>query len=149
MKRKVLLAMVLLLCSGCIPASQQEVIELTNLVKEIVPVVREVAGEGNEKVERLLSDVERVNEAVATADDPVEAISKGWDASKPFNPYYGYGAAALALLKLFGDNKKKKIIEDKYAATKVGIEKFRNENGDGGVELYKIIGEVRKAKKIV
>lgn len=146
MKRKVLLAMMLVLLCGCIPASQQEVRDLTGLVKEVVPLIRVDA---SERTAEVLDKIEVVNEAVATADDPVEAISKGWDASKPFNPYYGYGAAALALLKLFGDNKKKKIIEDKYAATKVGIEKFRNENGDGGVELYKIIGEARKAKKIV
>ena len=146
MKRKVLLAMMLVLLCGCIPASQQEVRDLTGLVREVVPLIRIDA---SERTAEVLDKIEVVNEAVATADDPVETISKGWDASKPFNPYYGYGAAVLALLKVLDDKKKKKIIEDKYAATKVGIEKFRNENGDGGVELYKIIGEARKAKKIV
>ena len=149
---RTLILITLLFIAGCIPATQQEVQTLTNAVNQIVPLVREAVSESSEdtrdKIEIVLGQVEEVNEAVATADDPIEALSKGWDASKPFNPYYGYGAAALALLKLFGDSKKKKVIEDKYAATKVGIEKFRNENAEGGVELYKVIGEARKAKKI-
>jgi hypothetical protein len=146
MKPKVLTVTILLFCGGC--TTQQEILDLTNAVSGIIPAVREIAGEDNEKIEKILADVETINEQVATADDPIEAVGKGWDASKPFNPYYGYGAAILAALKLFSDSKKKKVIEDKYSATKVGIEKFRNENADGGVELYKIIGEVRKAKKI-
>lgn len=148
MKLKLLLVMTLAFSCGCLPASQQEVTDLTNLVRGIVPIVREVAGEGNDKLDKVLTDVEKVNEAVATADTPIEAAQKGWDASKPFNPYYGYGAAILAALKLFTDSKKKKEVDDKYAAAKQGMDKFRNENPDKAAELFKDIGEARKAKKI-
>lgn len=147
-KCKVLLVMMLLFVGGCLPATQQEVQTLTDRVNQIVPAVREEVAKANVGIEGVLTKVDEVNEAVATAEDPVKAIEKGWKASEPFNPYYGYGAAALALLKLFADSKKKKEIENKYSAVKVGIEKFRNENADGGVELYKVIGEARKAKKI-
>lgn len=145
--RKLLLIPILLV-AGCLPASRQEVLELTNFVKEIIPVVREVGGADNEKIDRLLTDIEKVNEAVATAPDPVAAIETGWKASEPFNPYYGYGAAALALLKLFTDSKKKRELESKYSAAKIGMDKFRNENPDKATELYNDVGEARKAKKI-
>lgn len=149
---RTILVIALLLVAGCLPASQQEVQTLTNMVNQIVPAVREAVStsskETRDKVEVVLGQVEEVNEAVATAEDPIEAVSKGWDASKPFNPYYGYGAAALALLKLFGDSKKKKEIEDKYSAAKIGMDKFRNENPEKAAELYNDVGEARKAKKI-
>lgn len=146
------LLVVMLCCAGCLPASQQEVKDLTNLVSGIVPLVQTAVSESSEdtkdKIDIVLGQIVEVNDAVATAEDPIEAVSKGWDASKPFNPYYGYGAAILAALKLFTDGKKKKEVEDKYAAMKVGVEKFRNEN-DGAKDLYVAIGDARKAKKIV
>ena len=146
---KKLIVLTCLLVAGCMPATQQEVLNLTDTVSQIVPIVREEFGKGNAKIEKVLTDVETINEAVATAESPVEVVSKGWDASKPFNPYYGYGAAVLALLKIFGDNKKRKEIENKYSAAKVGMDKFRNENPDKAAELYNDVGDARKAKKIV
>ena len=143
----------LLFVAGCLPASQQEVQTLTGIVNQIVPAVREAVSTSSEetrdRVEVVLGQVEEVNEAVATAEDPIEAVSKGWDASKPFNPYYGYGAAIIAALKLFTDSRKKKEVEDKYAAAKIGMDKFRNENPDKAAELYNDINEARKAKKVV
>lgn len=138
---------VLVFAGGCI-ATQQEVQDLTNTVKQIVPAVREEVAKANVNIEDVLTKVEKVNKAVATADDPIEAIEKGWSASEPFNPYYGYGAAALALLKLFSDNKKKKELESKYSAAKIGMDKFRNESPDKAAELYADVGDARKAKKI-
>ena len=150
MKRLLLVA--LLFVAGCLPASQQEVLDLTNAVSQIIPVVREVTAtssqETKDKIEVVLGQVVEVNEKVATAEDPVDALSRGWDASKPFNPYYGYGAAALALLKLFTDGKKKKVVEDKYAAAKIGMEKFRNENPTEAPKLYTAVGDARRAKSI-
>jgi hypothetical protein len=52
-------------------------------------------------------------------------------------------------LKLFTDNKKKKEVEDKYAAAKQGMDKFRNENPEKAAELYNAVGEARKAKKVI
>jgi len=152
MKIKIVL-LACLFCAGCLPASQQEVIALTEAVSGIIPVVREVTAESSQetkdKIEIVLGQVEEMNEAVATAEDPIEAVSKGWDASKPFNPYYGYGAAILAALKLFSDGKKKKEVEDKYSAAKIGMDKFRNANPSKARELYIDVGEARKAKKII
>jgi len=149
---KKLIVLVLLLVAGCMPASQQEVMNLTGIVRQIMPAVREAVSTSSEetrnKVEVVLGQVEEVNKAVATAEDPIEAIEKGWKASEPFNPYYGFGAAALALLKLFGDNKKKKELENKYSAAKIGMDKFRNENPEKAAELYTDVGEARKAKKV-
>jgi len=150
--KKVIIVMAFLLVAGCMPASQQEVMNLTNTVEQIVPLVREAVSTSSEetrdKVEIVLGQVEEVNEAVVTAESPVEAVEKGWKASEPFNPYYGYGAAAIALFKLFTDNRKKKEIENKYSAVKLGMDKFRNENPDKAAELYNDVGEARKAKKV-
>ena len=106
---------VLVLAGGCIPATQQEVQTLTNTVEQIVPAVREAVSTSSEetrdKVEIVLGQVEEVNEAVATAEDPIEAIEKGWGATKDFNPYYGWGALGIALVKMVMDDKKKKNLE--------------------------------------
>jgi hypothetical protein len=146
MKKTILL--VFLLVAGCMPASQQEVRELSGIVSEIVPIVREEVAKANVNIEEVLTKVEVVNEKVATAETPVEALEKGWKASEPFNPYYGYGAAAIALLKLFSDNKKKKELENKYSAAKVGMDKFKNDNPEKAAELYADVGDARRAKKI-
>lgn len=146
---KTLIVVMLLLVAGCMPASQKEVKELTGIVGEIVPVVREEVAKANVNIEDVLTKVEMVNESVATAEDPIEAIERGWEASEPFNPYYGYGAAVLALLKLLADNRKKKELENKYSAAKVGMDKFRNENPDKAAELYADVSAARIAKKVV
>ena len=156
---RTILVIVILFVAGCMPASQSEVQTLTGLVKEIVPAVREVVSTSSEetrdKVEIVLGQVEEVNEAVATAEDPVEAIEKGWNATELWNPYYGYGAFALSVLKILQGRQEKTTlkdnlagIENKYSAAKVGMDKFRNENPDKAAELYNDVGEARKAKKI-
>lgn len=147
--KKWMLILLILPFAGCLPATRQDIMNLTGAVSQILPVVREVVGEDNEKIDKVLADVETINEKVADADTPMEAVEKGWKASEPFNPYYGYGAAILAALKLFSDNKKKKEVESKYSAAKVGMDKFRNANPDKAAELYNDVGDARKAKKIV
>ncbi|HDZ13418.1 hypothetical protein LCGC14_0622000 [marine sediment metagenome] len=125
MKCKVLV--VIMLCAGCMPASQQEVVELTGLVREIIPVVREIGGENNEKVERLLTDVERVNEAVATAEDPIEVVEEGWKASEAWNPYYGYGVLGISLWKLL---QKKKESDNALEEVVIGVEDSKKNGGN-------------------
>ncbi len=87
--KKVIVVMFLLV-AGCIPASQQEVLNLTTSVEQILPAVREAVSTSSEetrdKVEIVLGQVEEVNEAVATAETPIEAIRSGVAASSPFNP---------------------------------------------------------------
>ena len=112
---KMLIVIALLFVAGCMPASQQEVMDLMNTVNQIVPAVREAVSTSSEdtkdKVEIVLGQVEEINEAVATAEDPVEAIEKGWGATKDFNPYYGWGALGIAVVKMVLDDKKKKNLE--------------------------------------
>jgi len=112
---KWLMIVVVLFAAGCMPASQQEVMELTGIVNQIVPAVRAAVSASSEdtkeKIEVVLGQVEEVNEAVATAEDPVEAVEKGWGATKDWNPYYGWGALGIALVKMLRDDKKKKGLE--------------------------------------
>ena len=158
MKCKVLVVITLLSLS-CLPATQQEVQTLTETVKMIMPAVREAVSASSEdtrdKVEIILEQVEEINEAVATADDPIEAIEKGWDATKLWNPYYAYGAFGLSILKILQGRQEKTTlegnlagIENKYSAAKIGMDKFRNENPDKAAELFADVGDARKAKKI-
>ena len=152
---RTLIVIALLFVAGCLPASQQEVQTLTDMVNQIMPAVREEVAKANVGIEDVLTKVEEVNEAVATAEDPVDAISKGWDATQLWNPYYGYGALALSIFKLLQGRKEKIAlegnlvgIENKYSAAKIGMDKFRNENPDKAAELFIDVGEARLAKKI-
>jgi len=128
---KTLFVIALLLVAGCIPASQSEVQTLTGLVKEIVPAVREAVSTSSEKtrdkVEIVLGQVEEVNEAVATAEDPVEAVEKGWDASKAWNPYYGYGVLGISLWKLL---QKKKESDTALEEVVIGVEDSKKNGGN-------------------
>lgn len=163
MKQVILLLM--LFCAGCLPATQSEVQDLTGSVKLLMDGVDALQGTTQQLVDDGVLEAEKVNKIseeidkvqkhtetivaeVETAEDPIEAISKGWDASKPFNPYYGYGAAILAALKLFSDNKKKKEVENKYAAAKIGMDNYRNNNPAEAPKLFAAVGDARKAKGI-
>lgn len=119
---------------GCIPATQQEIQTLTNTVNQIIPAVRDAVSTSSEetrdKVEVVLGQVEEVNEAVATVEDPIDAVSKGWDASKPFNPYYGYGAAILAVLRALQVGKQKKETDVALEEVVIGVEKSKQNGGD-------------------
>ena len=158
MKKWLIVLMLTFLCSGCFEdlsttvnalSASVDALQLstTQLVKDNV-ISQEKADKINENIDKIQEDVKSVNEAVATASDPVEAIEKGWSASEPFNPYYGYGAAIIAALKVFQLGKQKKESETKYAAAKIGMDKFRNDNPDKARELYEDVGEARKAKKV-
>jgi len=67
----------------------------------------------------------------------LEAIEKGWDASKPFNPYYGYGAAVIAILKALQIFKKKNETETALREVVVGVENIKKNGGD----VKKAMGE--------
>ena len=89
---------------------------MTHTSHQIIPVVREAVAQESEdtkdKVEAVLTRVEQVNEKVATAETPLEAAEKGWKATEPFNPVYGYGAAVIAILKALQLGKQKKETEN-------------------------------------
>ena len=149
MKRLIIICAVLLLCSGCGMPTQQDFQEWTTALDAVIPAVREVAGD-NPKLDKIIDDVEVVRESVADAKTPAEAVSKGIEASKPFNPYADEMNAVLGLAVVLGGlfgKKKLDAVTNKYTAMKVGVEKFRNDN-DGAKDLYADIGNARKAKGI-
>ena len=120
---RTLIVIALLFVAGCLPASQQEVQTLTNMVNQIVPAVREAVSASSEdtreRIEVVLGQVEEVNEAVATAEDPVDALEKGWGATAGWNPYYGYGVLGLGILRLF---QKKRESDNALEEVVIGVD---------------------------
>ena len=162
---KTFIVITLLLVAGCLPASQQEIQTLTDMVNQIVPAVREAVSTSSEetrdKVEIVLGQVEEYNEAVRSSPDLGTALISANQVSAPVNPYAPVIDIALKMLfggavtgGVFGTGKLVKTIREKteitnkYSAAKIGMDKFRNENPDKAAELYTDVGEARKAKKI-
>lgn len=120
-----------LFVAGCLPASQQDVQTLTDAITQIVPAVREAVStssdETRDRVEIVLGQVETINEAVATADDPVEALEKGWSATAGWNPYYGYGVLGLGILRLF---QKKRESDNALEEVVIGVEDSKKNGGN-------------------
>lgn len=138
---------VLLFAGGCLPASQQEVQTLTNMVNQIVPAVREAVSASSEetrdKVEIVLGQVEEVNKAVATTDDPVDALEKGWGATAGWNPYYGYGVLGLTILRLF---QKKKESDNALEEVVIGVEDSKKNGGNLKVAFNAVESLVTRKK---
>ena len=162
---KTLIVIALLFVAGCLPASQQEVQTLTDMVNQIVPAVREAVSASSEetrdKVEIVLGQVEEYNEAVKDSPNLGAALISANQVSAPVNPYAPVIDIALKMLfggavtgGVFGTGKlvktvrEKNEITNKYSAAKIGMDKFRNENPDKAAELYTDVGEARRAKKI-
>lgn len=139
---------VLVSANGCIPASQQQVQTLTDMITQIVPAVREAVSTSSEetrdKVEIVLGQVETINEAVATADDPVDALEKGWGATASWNPYYGYGVLGLGILRLF---QKKKESDNALAEVVIGVEDSKK-NGGKLKEAFNAVESLVTRKKV-
>lgn len=163
--RNLIIVAVFLLVAGCIPATQQEVQTLSNTVNQILPLVREAVSASSEdtkdKIEIVLGQVEKYNEAVKSSPNLGTALIRTNQVSAPVNPYAPvidivlkalFGGAVTGGIfgtgKLVKTIKEKKEINNKYSAAKVGMDKFRNENPDKAAELYNDVGEARKAKKI-
>jgi len=129
--------MLLSLCvGGCLPATQMEVKELTGTVSKLIGGIDDLqeASAGlverdiissekldkiNEEIDIVQGDLVPVLDAVATAEDPLDAFKKGWDASEPFNPYYTHGALILGVLGMFF---KKKQTDKALEEVVVGVE---------------------------
>ncbi len=134
---RTILVIALLLVAGCIPATQQEVQTLTNAVNQIVPLVREVVATSSEetrdKVEVVLGQVEEVNEAVATAETPVEAVRAAVVATSPINPYAVpilAGISILEALGILGVNKLRKTNHTALEEVVIGVEDSKKNGGD-------------------
>ena len=138
---RTLIVIALLLVAGCIPASQQEVQTLTNTVNQIVPLVREAVSASSEdtrdKIEIVLGQVEEVNEAVATAETPIEALKSGVAASSPFNPYAVPILAGIGILEALGILREKK----KNTGFEKGLSRVK---GESEPELAKKIHDTMK-----
>ena len=138
----------LLFVAGCLPASQQEVQTLTDMVNQIVPAVREAvstsSAETRDRVEIVLGQVETINEVVATADDPVDALEKGWGATAGWNPYYGYGVLGLGILRLF---QKKKESDTALEEVVIGVEDSKK-NGTTLTAAFNAVESLVTRKKV-
>ena len=145
--RKLLLIPILLV-AGCLPASQQQFQDWTDTVSQIVPAVREIVSTSSEdtkeKVEIVLGQVEQINEAVATAPDPIAAVEKGWKASEAWNPYYGYGVLGLTILRLF---QKKKESDNALEEVVIGVEDSKK-NGGKLKEAFNAVESLVTRKKV-
>jgi len=124
---RTIIVITLLLVAGCIPASQQEVLNLTNTVNQIVPLIREAVSTSSDdtkdKIEIVLGQIEEVNEAVATAETPIEAVKVAVAASSPINPYAVPILAGISILEGLGIFREKK----KLAGLQKGISRVKGE----------------------
>lgn len=138
---RTLFVIVLLFVAGCIPATQQEVQTLTDMVNQIIPAVREVVATSSEetrdKVEVVLGQVEEVNEAVATAETPIEAIKSGVVATSSYNPYAVSILAGISILEALGIFREKK----KNTGLEKGLSRVK---GEAEPELAKKIHDTMK-----
>ena len=134
---RILLVIAILFVAGCLPATQQEVQTLTNKVSMIVPAVRAEVAKANVGIEGVLTKVEEVNEAVATAESPIEAIREGVKATSDWNPYAVPILAGISLLEALG------ILREKKKNN--GLEKGLNRvKGEAEPELAKKIHDTMK-----
>lgn len=127
----------LLLVAGCLPATQQEVQTLTNEIALIVPAVREEVAKANVGIEGVLTKVEEVNEAVATAETPIEALKSGVAATSPYNPYAVPILAGIGILEALGIFREKK----KNTGLEKGLSRVK---GEAEPELAKKIHDTMK-----
>ncbi len=134
---RTLIVIALLLIAGGLHATHQEVLNLTTSVEKILPAVREAVStsskETRDKVEIVLGQIEEVNEAVATAETPIEALKAGVAASAPANPYAVpilAGISILEALGIFGVNKLRKTNHTALEEVVVGFEDSKKNGGN-------------------
>lgn len=96
---RTILVITILFVAGCIPTTAQ-VQTLTEDVGKLMVAVDNYQEKFAEEVDRVQNDIIVVNEAVKEKADEsvIEQIKAGWDTTKDFNPYYGYGALALMII---------------------------------------------------
>lgn len=161
MRKQIVMAILgmLVFAGGCIPATQQEVLNLTTSVNQILPAVREAVSTSSEetrdKVEIVLGQVEDINnEAVATAETPVEAIRAAVVATSPVNPYAVpilAGISILEALGIFGVNKLRKTNHTALEEVVIGVEDSKKNGGNLKVAFNatESLATRRKVAKII
>lgn len=156
MKNVLLVAvLVFLLIAGCIPASQQEVLNLTNTVNQILPAVREAVStsskETRDKVEIVLGQVKEINEVVGTAETPIEAVKAVVAASAPVNPYAVPILAVIGILEalgIVGVNKLRKNNHNALEEVVIGVEDWKKK-GDNQSGNLKSLNEAFNATESI
>ncbi len=59
----------------------------------------------NDNIDRIQGDVTAVAESIESG-DPVDTAKGVWDATRLWNPYWGFGAAGFMVLEMFRKRKK-------------------------------------------
>lgn len=138
MKCKVLLVM-MLLCGGCIPTTQQ-VETLTSDVGKLMVAVDNYQVEFADEVDKVQERIVTVTEAVKEKADEsaLEQAKAGWDATKDFNPYYVYGALALTII---GEGAALLKVNKKNTGLEKGINRVK---GEAEPQLAKVIHDTMK-----
>lgn len=97
-------------------------------------------------IDKHQADIVAVNEAIKekASEGPLEAAEAGWKASEAWNPYYGYGALALAIFKLW---RNKKESDDALEEVVIGVEDSKKNGGDLKAALN--ASESLKTRKMV
>ena len=141
--RQFIIIAVLLLCVGCLPATQTEVKTLTGNVSTLLETVdmlqgttQQLADDGlidREKVDKINTSIDKVQETVVavakeveTAPDVVSGLEAGWEATKNINPWYVYGTMAIGVLKLLQKNKE---TNNSLEEVVLGVSDIANSNG--------------------
>lgn len=178
MKQRILIAVSLLFAvGGCNMPTETTLQEWIGTVNEILPAVKEVqalaekaAEDGllnkaevanvSTNIDQVIADVERVNEAIAAAETPEEAVSNAIEASRPFNPYADEMNAALGLIIAVGGIIGGKKLSNSNRALEevvIGVEDAKKAGvtggNDKGLNNYLIAAESmttrKKVKKIL
>ena len=119
MRTKLIILMCLLAVSGC---TSSQVNELTVAVKDLNAGVDglqeatiQLVADGvikSEKLEKINENIDKVQEEVKAvitkaeeAIEPIEVAKTAWDATRLWNPYWGYGSAAFLILEMFRKRK--------------------------------------------
>lgn len=137
--KKRIIAIALLLVAGCVPTTQQ-VNTLTNDVDRLMVEIDNYQEKSAEEVDRIQEHIVKVNDAVKEKADEstIEQIKAGWEETKDYNPYYGYGALVLTILGEAGALWK---LNKKSTSLEKGINRVK---GEAAPELAKTIHDTIK-----
>ena len=135
--KRIYVAVIIMLFLSCGCLTQTQLDDWNSTMEQVVPAMEQVLVASaelevsNEKIAKInmeagevLADVKAVQVAVAEAKTPEEAIRKGIDASRPFNPYADEMNVILGLITVLGGvfgGKKLATTTKKYSAIKKGV----------------------------
>jgi len=116
MKKLIVTAILMLGLCGCIPTTADiqtatnktdTLMVVVDKLQETVDVLVEDGIIESEKVEAISEEIDETQEKIIAANEAikdkadesvVEQLKAGWETTKDYNPYYGYGALILTIL---------------------------------------------------